>query len=61
MARHYNYYESQLAAIEELYRKLAQTSEKHPSMQEVIVSWFTEGYAEKFREDFFQTETMAVQ
>ena len=55
MASHYNYYESQLAAIEELYRKLAQTSEKHPSMQEVIVSWFTEGYAEKFREDFFQT------
>ncbi len=51
-----DYSDSQLDALEEFYGKLSDVNEDQVSMRDAIVLWFTEGYAEEFRETFLEEQ-----
>ncbi len=56
-----SFYEAQLEAIKQFYQSLTREKQEQVSMKEVILAWFTEGYAEKFREQYFSAQVSALQ
>ncbi len=49
----------QLDAIQNYYLMMKHRMKKNISLTDAIISWFTEGYAEKFREEYFRQNTFA--
>ena len=50
------YYQEQLKAIHNLYNDLSRRSKQKLSLEQVVLTWFAEGYAEKFREAYFKKQ-----
>lgn len=55
-----NFYSSQLEAIQKFYSVLLEEGQRKISMTEAIISWFTEGHAEAFREEYLKSQTAMV-
>ncbi|RMG67882.1 MAG: hypothetical protein D6715_03725 [Calditrichaeota bacterium] len=53
--------EAQLEAIKQFYQSLKQSNQEEISMTEAILAWFTEGYAEKFREQYLSANVAVLQ
>lgn len=51
------FYNSQLQAIENFYSTLQDAEPSDVTITDAIITWFTAGYAEKFREDYLSDET----
>ena len=49
-----DYQQRQLEAIHILYKELKMQSQKSLSLKDVVVAWFTEGHAEKFRSTYLE-------
>ena len=49
-----DYQQKQLEAIHLLYKNLIKKSKNKLSLNEVIISWFTDGYAERFRSEYLE-------
>lgn len=56
-----SYYDSQLAAIQKLYQQLSQGSGHPVSVSDAIISWFAEGHAEKFRDEYLKNQPAVLQ
>lgn len=55
-----HYHNIQLEAIEVLYQALRNKEDESISLSDAVVTWFTDGYAEKFREEFLKKEASLV-
>lgn len=51
------FHQMQIQAIQKLYRVLLLKSKKPISMTDAIITWFAEGYAEKFREEYLRKQS----
>lgn len=51
---------SQLEAIHRFYDRLLERNGKKVSMAEAIITWFAEGHAEKFREEYIKQQLMLL-
>ncbi|MGH1362285.1 MAG: hypothetical protein ACRBF0_01935 [Calditrichia bacterium] len=49
-----SFYHSQLEAIQEYYDSLSDEEQQAISLTEAIITWFTEGHAEKFRQEYLR-------
>ncbi len=49
MKRVNEYQKRQLKAIENFYQEVSQRTNSQFSLSDVVIAWFTEGYAEVFR------------
>lgn len=57
MQKDYGYFESQVDAIRQYYENLINTEKEPVSLKDVVVDWFTNGHAEKFRKEFLNKKT----
>lgn len=57
MHRHINYQQRQLEAIHTFYTELRKSSAQEFSLKDVVLTWFTEGYAERFRAEYLKNQT----
>ena len=55
------FYYSQLEAIQNFYNMLRETDKVDVSLTEAIITWFTDGYAEEFREDYIRDHPYVIQ
>ena len=56
-----NFYDSQLEAIQDYYNDRL-TDEGNPiSLTEAIINWFTDGHAERFRQDYLKEQEAVFQ
>ncbi len=55
------FYNSQLEAIENFYSTLRESEPSDITITDAIITWFTAGYAEKFREEYLSHETAFTQ
>lgn len=53
-----DFQKKQLDAIQAFYVDVKTRTKKNISMTDAIISWFTEGYAEKFRDDYLRNHIM---
>jgi len=54
MERQQSFYALQIEAIQNFYTNLMSRSKQPLSITDAILRWFTEGYAEKFREEYLK-------
>ncbi len=54
MERQPSFYSLQIQAIQNFYNQLIARNQHPLTMTEAILRWFTEGYAEKFREEYLR-------
>ncbi len=52
------YYNSQLEAIQDFYKSLQQEEHPEVSLSEAIITWFANGYAEKFRQEYLNSHAL---
>lgn len=50
-----DYNTAQMEAIEDYYNTINEYDEAGITMEEAIVNWFAEGFAEKFREEYLNS------
>ena len=55
------YYHSQLEAIQDFYKSLRSEETKNVSLTDAIITWFTDGHAEEFRQAFLKNNTLLSQ
>jgi len=55
-----NFQNSQLEAINKFYNRLIEQDGKEVSMTEAIITWFAEGYAEQFRDEYLRKHLMKL-
>jgi len=55
------FYNSQLQAIENFYSTLQESEPADVTITDAIITWFTSGYAEQFREDYLSDEAAFTQ
>ncbi len=48
----------QLEALQSFYHKVKRSSETEPTMRDVVLTWFTEGYAERFRSEYLKNNSI---
>ena len=60
MHKDYGYYESQVDAIREYYQQVKTIKEEPVSLKDVVLDWFANGHAEKFRKEFLSKKTVSV-
>ncbi len=58
MSRTSDFQKRQLNAIQNYYLMMRNKMKKDVTLTDAIISWFTEGYAEKFREEYFRQHTL---
>ncbi len=56
-----NFYNSQLEAIRNFYKKLQNRVEENITLNDAVVAWFAHGHAEKFRKEYLNQHNLAVQ
>ena len=56
-----DFFDSQLEAIQDLYNRLSNENKDDVSLRDVVISWFSEGYAEEFREEYMKNQSLIVQ
>ncbi|RMF58847.1 MAG: hypothetical protein D6748_07700 [Calditrichaeota bacterium] len=56
-----DYFESQLEAIQKLYQKLSENGSDQVTIQDAIITWFSDGYAETFRNEYLKNNTLVTQ
>ncbi len=56
-----HYTNSQLEAIQSYYNKMNKKDEDQLSLTDAIISWFTDGPAEKFREEYLKKQSMVME
>ncbi len=61
MELNHDFYNRQLEAIQHYYAKLNEDKKEPISLTEAIISWFTEGHAEEFRESYLHHHTALMQ
>lgn len=49
-----NYEQRHLEAIHSYYYKLKEKNQLQITMKDVVLSWFAEGYAEQFRDEYLK-------
>lgn len=54
-----HYHNSQVEAINRFYRVLKRGGKKI-TITEAIITWFTDGHAEKFREDYLKKQIALI-
>ncbi len=55
-----DYFDSQLEAIQKLYNRLSDKERENITVRDAIISWFSEGYAERSREEFLKKQSVAM-
>lgn len=55
-----NFQNSQLEAINKFYNRLIEQDGKEISMTEAIITWFAEGHAEQFRDEYIRKQLMKL-
>ncbi len=55
-----DYQKQHYQAIQGFYQEVNRKMDKGCSMKDVIISWFTDGYAEKFRQEYIKKQSVAV-
>ena len=61
MTRGNSFYNSQLDAIRKFYNRLQNRVEDNITLNDAVVAWFANGYAEKFREEYLSQNQIAIQ
>lgn len=61
MNRGNSFYNSQLDAIRKFYNRLQNRVEDNITLNDAVVAWFANGYAEKFREEYLNKHQIAIQ
>ena len=61
MNRGNSFYNSQLDAIRKFYNRLQNRVEDNITLNDAVIAWFANGYAEKFREEYLNQHQMAIQ
>jgi hypothetical protein len=56
-----DFYNYQLDEIKKLYKKLQNRVEEKITLNDAVIAWFANGYAEKFREEYLNQHQVAVQ
>lgn len=56
-----DFYNSQLNEIKKLYRSLQNRVEEKITMKDAVITWFANGYAERFREEYLNQHQVAIQ
>lgn len=56
-----SFYNSQLDAIRKFYYRLQNRVEDNITLNDAIIAWFANGYAEKFREEYLNQHHIAIQ
>ena len=54
-----SYHDNQLNAIRDYFQQLKQDGEQEIEMHDAVIAWFTNGHAEKMREEFLE-QSLAV-
>jgi hypothetical protein len=60
MQNNQNYQKHHLDAIHRFYDELNQKVNHQLSLTEVVIAWFTEGYAESFRKEYLKTKNLVT-
>ncbi len=55
-----DYFDSQLEEIQKLYNSLSDKERENITVRDAIISWFAEGHAERFREEFLKKQSVAM-
>ncbi len=55
-----DYQEKQLKAIQNFYQEVCQRTNSQFSLSDVVIAWFTEGYAEVFRRRNLRNKAIAT-
>lgn len=55
-----DYFDSQLEEIQKLYNRLSDKEREKITVRDAIISWFAEGHAERFREEFLKKQSVAL-
>lgn len=58
MKGYHNYQKQQIEAIHTYFNKVKKKTKDNPSMTDVVISWFTEGHAEKFRNEYLKRNSL---
>jgi hypothetical protein len=61
MNRGNSFYNSQLDAIRKFYNRLQNRVEDNITLNDAVIAWFANGYAEKFREEYLNKHQIAIQ
>jgi hypothetical protein len=61
MNRGNSFYNSQLDAIRKFYNRLQNRVEDNITLNDAVIAWFANGYAEKFREEYLNQHQMVIQ
>lgn len=56
-----SFYNSQLDAIKKFYNRLQNRVEDNITLNDAVIAWFANGYAEKFREEYLNKHQVAIQ
>jgi hypothetical protein len=60
MNRGNSFYNSQLDAIRKFYNRLQNRVEDNITLNDAVVAWFANGYAEKFREEYLNQHQIII-
>ncbi len=60
MAETNDYQQKQINAIHLYYNHIRKKHDDNITLKEVVISWFTEGHAEKFREDYLKNNSILI-
>lgn len=60
MNRGNSFYNSQLDAIRKFYNRLQNRVEDNITLNDAVVAWFANGYAEKFREEYLNQHQIVI-
>jgi hypothetical protein len=60
MQKNEHYQKDHLDAIHRFYDELNLKANNQFSLTEIVIAWFTEGYAESFRKDYLKTKNLVA-
>ena len=60
MAQYNDFNQKQLNAIHLYYSTISKKIDQKISLHDIVISWLTEGHAEKFREEYLKNNSILV-